>query len=63
MSKTKCLLLILACVAVLAPNAALAVLQVGDPAPNFTVQDTAYRNHSLTDYRGKVVTLLFWQSG
>ena len=35
---------------------------VGDPAPNFTLPDTAGVNHSLADYAGKVVHLFFWQS-
>lgn len=45
------------------PATALAVLRVGDPAPDFTLPDTAWVNHSLTELRGKVVVLLFWQSG
>lgn len=35
---------------------------VGSPAPNFTIPDTAGVNHSLSEYRGKVVQLFFWQS-
>jgi len=35
---------------------------VGQPAPNFTLPDTAGVNHQLTDYAGKVVQLFFWQS-
>jgi len=35
----------------------------GDPAPNFTLPDSAGVNHQLTSYRGKVVLLNFWQSG
>lgn len=34
----------------------------GDPAPNFTLPDSAGVNHQLTDYTGKVVQLFFWQS-
>jgi hypothetical protein len=48
---------------VLLPASALAVLQVGQEAPNFTAADTAGVNHQLTDYRGRVVLLNFWQSG
>ena len=47
---------------VLLPATALAVLQVGQEAPNFTAPDTAGVNHSLIDYRGRVVVLNFWQS-
>jgi len=46
----------------LAPALLMAYPAVGDTAPNFTIPDTAWVNHSLTDYRGKVVQLLFWQS-
>ncbi len=47
----------------LLPVVATATLQVGDPAPDFTLPDTAYVNHALSEYRGKVVLLNFWQSG
>ena len=46
----------------LVPASALAVLQVGQEAPNFTLPDTAGVNHSLFDYRGRVVVLNFWKS-
>jgi len=45
----------------LAPTAALAVLNVGDQAPNFSIPDTAWVNHTLAEYRGKVVLIQFWQ--
>lgn len=45
----------------LAPSAAFAVLKVGDPAPDFYIPDTAGVNHHLTEWRGKVVMILFWQ--
>jgi hypothetical protein len=35
---------------------------VGTLAPDFTLPDTASVNHSLYDYSGKVVAMLFWQS-
>ena len=54
-----CLLAVLA----LLPVAAMATLNVGDAAPNFTLPDTAYINHQLAEYRGRVVLLNFWQSG
>ena len=44
------------------PAMVMAWPQPGTPAPNFTLQDTAGVNHSLTDYQGKVVQLFFWQS-
>lgn len=34
----------------------------GTPAPNFTAQDVDGVDHSLTDFRGKVVMLNFWAS-
>lgn len=53
-----CLLGLLA----LLPSLALGILSVGDQAPNFTIPDTAWVNHQLTDFRGKVVQLMFWQA-
>ena len=47
----------------LAPSAAFAVLQVGDAAPNFTLPDSAGANHSLSDFRGQVVSILGWHNG
>jgi peroxiredoxin len=44
------------------PAMLMAYPAVGDPAPNFTLPDTAGVNHQLTDYAGKVVQLFFWQS-
>jgi hypothetical protein len=44
------------------PAMMMAYPAVGDPAPNFTLPDTAGVNHSLFDYQGKVVSLFFWQS-
>ncbi|MBN2538171.1 redoxin domain-containing protein [candidate division WOR-3 bacterium] len=55
------LLLAVALVA-LAPSVAPAVLQVGQEAPNFTLPDTAYVNHELTEWRGRCVLLNFWTS-
>ncbi len=62
MTKSRRVLLALAGLLALLPSMALAVLQVGQQAPDFTLPDTAYVNHSLSDYRGKVVLILFWQS-
>jgi hypothetical protein len=58
----KKLLLATVGVLLLAPAMLVAGPQVGSPAPNFTLPDTAYVNHSLLGYRGKVVQLFFWQS-
>ena len=57
----KALLLVLLMVLVLAPTAALAKLSVGNQAPDFNIPDTAWVNHHLTEFRGKVVMILFWQ--
>ena len=46
----------------LVPAVLMAWPQPGDQAPDFTLPDTAYVNHSLSDYRGSVVQLFFWQS-
>jgi hypothetical protein len=56
---TKLFLFALALVAIL-PGVALGLLNVGDNAPNFTLPDTAWVNHQLTEYRGQVVLLNFW---
>jgi len=37
-------------------------LQVGKPAPEFTGEDLEGRAFRLTDYRGKVVVVVFWGS-
>ena len=57
----KALLLLLLMVLVLVPSAAYAVLRVGDQAPDFNIPDTAWVYHHLTEWRGKVVMILFWQ--
>jgi peroxiredoxin len=54
--------LLLALVVLAVPAILMAAPGVGDPAPNFTLPDTAGVNHQLTDYAGKVVSLFFWQS-
>ncbi len=48
--------------AALLPATAQAVLRVGDAAPDFTLPDTAWVNHSFSELRGKVVLIFFWQS-
>jgi len=44
------------------PGAASFGLAVGSEAPAFTLKDAAGREHSLADYRGRVVVLDFWGS-
>ena len=39
---------------------ALTLLGVGDPAPDFALQDGAGKTIQLQDYRGKVLLLDFW---
>jgi peroxiredoxin len=46
----------------IAPMLLFAGPNVGDPAPNFTLPDTALVNHQLSEYRGKVVQVFFWYS-
>ena len=59
--KARALFVMLLMVVALAPTAALAVLNVGDQAPDFSIPDTAWVNRHLTEWRGKVVLLQFWQ--
>ncbi len=44
---------------VLGINFAFA-LNVGDPAPNFTLTDTNGNSHTLSNYQGKVVVLMWF---
>jgi len=59
--KARPFLAVLLTLAALLPGTALAVLGVGDQAPDFNIPDTAWVNHHLTEWRGKVVLLQFWQ--
>jgi len=45
------------------PAMVMAWPQPGDPAPDFTLPDSAGTSHQLTDYAGKVVMLNFWYAG
>lgn len=59
---TKTVLFALLSLLVLAPAAALAGPQVGDPAPDFSLPDTAWVMQQFSQYRGQVVLLNFWTS-
>ena len=61
MSRTRPVLPVLVGLLALA-GPALAVLQVGQEAPDFSLPDTAGQYHSLSDFRGSVVLLNFWTS-
>lgn len=45
----------------LLPGVALGRLMVGQAAPDWSIPDTAWVNHTLSQYRGQVVLLNFWQ--
>ena len=38
------------------------VVEAGKPVPDFRLQDTAGRYHTLSEYRGKVVMIHFWSA-
>jgi len=61
--KAKALLVALLKALALVPTAALALLNVGDTAPDFSIPDTAWMDHQLTEWRGTVVMLQFWVQG
>jgi peroxiredoxin len=45
----------------LSAGAALAGVEVGQPAPNFSLPDTNGKNHQLSQYKGKWVVLEWYQ--
>jgi peroxiredoxin len=45
----------------LSAGAALAGVEVGQPAPNFSLPDTNGQNHQLSQYKGKWVVLEWYQ--
>ncbi len=51
------LLVALTALLALAGSAVRASVEVGQPAPDFTLTDLAGQTHSLADYKGKVVVL------
>ncbi|MFO7639128.1 MAG: redoxin domain-containing protein [bacterium] len=62
MSRLRPVLPVLLAAVALLPASALALLQVGQQAPDFSLPDTAGVYHSLSEYSGKVVLLNFWTS-
>lgn len=44
------------------PAAAFATLQVGQTAPDFGIPDSTGTIRHLSEFRGQVVQILFWQN-
>jgi hypothetical protein len=61
--KNKKLLAMMLLVLLAIPATLVAGPNPGDPAPNFSLPDTAGISHALLSYRGHVVHLQFWDSG
>jgi peroxiredoxin len=40
----------------------VTVVKVGEPVPNFTLIDLNGKQHSMSDYRGRVVIINFWSA-
>ncbi|MEO0080065.1 MAG: redoxin domain-containing protein [candidate division WOR-3 bacterium] len=59
--KSRYVFAVLALVAAFA-GTARATLQVGEPAPDFGLPDSAGNVHHLSDFRGQVVHILFWEN-
>lgn len=56
-------LLLFTCVLLLFAIPVFAGPNIGDPCPDFTLPDTTYVYHSLSDYQGNVVFLnLGWSN-
>ncbi len=62
MTKRQGSLLGVAMVALLAASASFAGPGIGQPAPGFTLPDSAGVNRSLSDHAGKVRMVNFWAS-
>ena len=54
------LLLALLCGLTLAPLTGAAELKVGDQAPDFSLQGSDGKTHTLSEYRGQVVVLAWF---
>ena len=50
---------VLFCLFFLASSPVMAELQVGSPAPDFTLKDKDGKSYTLSDYRGKIILLNF----
>ena len=57
MKRNPALAIVAAIAAASAIPAAVAAPQIGEPAPDFTLTDTAGNEHSLSDFKGKPVVL------
>jgi peroxiredoxin len=62
-SIAKSFLFVAAVAATLATTVARAVVEVGKPAPDFSLTDVQGKTHKLSDYKGKVVVLEWVNSG
>lgn len=59
--RNRILAVVLVAAMLILPGAALGRLMVGQAAPDWSMPDTAWVNHTLSQYRGQVVLLNFWQ--
>jgi len=57
MYKKILLIIILFAMMAIAPAGALAAVNIGDSAPDFTLKDSNNQPHSLSDYKGKYIVL------
>ena len=58
--KSLILLTIVVCITLLGVSCAQSCPDLGQSAPDFTLQDINGKNVSLSDFRGKTVVLNFW---
>ena len=55
--------MVAALAAALCPPVSTATPATGEPAPDFVLKDLDGRNQRLSEFRGDVVVLTFWNSG